>query len=148
MDPHSKKGIRLLILLAGVMYALLVTHALALWFSWYWTYPWFDILTHFWGGACVGLGALWFSKYSRYSSLRIKEYSSATIVIGSILIVGVVWEAYEWIVQAAFLLPLPPNYVPDTLLDLVMDILGAIFGLVLFLAWTPKDEPAPRLPEN
>ena len=112
-------GIRLLILLAVCIYALLLTHAGALWYAWYWTYPWFDILTHFWGG---------------------RQSAPLIAVVVTIAVIGVVWEAYEWVVQSAFGLTLPPNYVPDTLLDLVMDTTGALFGLFCLRLATRKQK--------
>lgn len=133
-------GIRLLILLAVCIYALLLTHAGALWYAWYWTYPWFDILTHFWGGACVALGTVWIIRHARYAPLRWRQSAPLIAVVVTIAVIGVVWEAYEWVVQSAFGLTLPPNYVPDTLLDLVMDTTGALFGLFCLRLATRKQK--------
>lgn len=47
------------------------------------------------------------------------------------LFVGFVWEVYEYIVWIWTGEGLPPNYIPDTLLDLVMDFLGSFAGFLI-----------------
>lgn len=143
-----QNGIRLLICLACSIYALAATHAAALYFAWYWTYPWFDILTHFWGGTTVALGAIWFARHSRYSPPKLREMRSLAVVLVAIGVIGVVWEFYELFVQFFFVLPLPPNYFPDTSLDLVMDIIGALVGWGIWQAVAIRNttpQPAPPL---
>jgi hypothetical protein len=115
------------------MYALAFTHGAAIWFAWYWTYPWFDILTHFWGGACVSLGAIWAIQHARrYVPVTLRDARPFVAVVIAIGVIGIVWELYEWVVQAAFGLPLPLNYWADTLLDILMDAMGALFGWFLW----------------
>ncbi|KKS86004.1 MAG: hypothetical protein UV60_C0004G0081 [Parcubacteria group bacterium GW2011_GWA2_43_11] len=47
------------------------------------------------------------------------------------LLVGLTWELYEYIVWMMTDAGLPPGYVGDTLLDLIMDITGAGVGFLI-----------------
>lgn len=107
---------------------LAIMHCIALMFSLYWVYLWLDIPMHILGGATV---ALWYQ--SRFLLRRFERKLSfgltATIVFA--LAVGGVWEVYEYFVD-----PVLTEFGVDTLVDLVMDTVGAVIGYVVARAMT------------
>lgn len=85
-----------------------------------WVLWWYDILLHFLGGVWVGLAVC--------TVLRFYERQPRLWhVIAGILVVGVAWELFEVAVGA----PREANYALDTSIDLVMDTLGSIVGLLV-----------------
>lgn len=93
----------------------------------YWTVIWFDMIMHFLGGLFV---ALFF--FSILSLLKSRLEYTEKLVLGVIftILVGLVWEYYELIIQVASLDD--AAYWGDTGMDIVMDTLGALVG-VLFV---------------
>ncbi len=91
----------------------------------YWTVIWFDMIMHFLGGLFVSL--FFFSLFSFFrSGLSYVE----KLVLGLVfsILVGLVWEYYELIIGVADLRDV--GYWPDTGMDIVMDTLGALVGIV------------------
>ncbi len=113
-------------------FVLLVVVAALHWIAsdlfYYWTVPWFDIMMHFLGGAWVALAALWLLEmpFSRFFKARMSLVSVVLLTI----VVGVLWEVYEIIFR--FSDPAMAGYAADTLLDLVMDTLGAVATVGVF----------------
>ncbi len=102
----------------------------------YWTYRWLDIPMHFLGGTWVGLAGVWVWRYAGY----VRPAWSArghvvTVACTTGLLLGIVWELYEYVVWYLTGTGLPANYLPDTELDVVMDVAGALTaGLLVSLA--------------
>ncbi|MCX6703738.1 MAG: hypothetical protein NTV02_03565 [Candidatus Zambryskibacteria bacterium] len=91
----------------------------------YWTVIWFDMIMHFLGGLFVSL--FFFSLFSFFrSGLTYIE----KLVLGLVfsVLVGLVWEYYELIIAVTDLAD--AAYWPDTGMDIVMDTLGALVGIV------------------
>src|SRR3989338_11524140 len=71
--------------------------------------------------------------YSRY--IKIKELEKAgALGISAIAVmfafgVGMIWELYEFMLSANFS---REGYAMDTLIDLIMDVSGALVGYVIF----------------
>jgi len=91
----------------------------------YWTVIWFDMIMHFLGGLFV---ALFF--FSVFSFLKSKLPYMEKLVLGLIfsILVGLVWEYYELIIEVTDLREI--GYWPDTGMDIVMDTLGALVGVL------------------
>jgi hypothetical protein len=101
---------------------LAVVHISATKFFLYWKYLWFDIPMHFLGGVCVALGlsALPFFRIHVFERFRTPLiYASVT------LLVGILWEIFE---VTSGIMVIDETFVPDTVLDLVMDVLGGLVG--------------------
>ncbi len=100
-------------------------HYAALTFSLYWTTDWFDILMHFLGGFVIGIGALFVFFTSGYiavtQTIRHRGVMLLMIVM-SVLVVGLGWEVWELL--AGFTDRF--SQLGDTVLDIIMDTLGAI----------------------
>lgn len=108
--------------------AIGVLHFLGFRFSLYWLFPWYDVIQHFLGGAFVAIVAIWFLAEQ-------EKNPRLLLVFGSVLAVGVAWEVFEVIAG----IPRESNYVFDTSLDLVMDVVGAVSAFALTQAWRRTD---------
>ena len=123
---------RILKLLFILIWVLALIHMTAEYYHLYWTVRWFDIVTHFFGGVWVGIATIWlwnFSGYIRKAHLPTKRTVYVALLGG--LVVGLVWELFEYVVWFFTWEGLPLNYIPDTLLDLVMDFAGSLVGFVI-----------------
>lgn len=98
----------------------------------YWTVIWFDMIMHFLGGLFV---SLFF--FSILSLLKSRLSYTEKLVLGVIftVLVGLVWEYYELVIGVTNLAD--TAYWGDTGMDIVMDTLGSIAG-VLFVHWVEK----------
>ncbi|OGD68506.1 hypothetical protein A2811_02795 [Candidatus Campbellbacteria bacterium RIFCSPHIGHO2_01_FULL_34_10] len=118
---------------------------LAVNYYFYWRIWWFDIMMHFLGGLWVGLSALWFYYSSGFSkkggkSIFTKEGTVNKrkmffISLFSGILIGLGWEIFEFIIEVDF----SNNYIDDTLLDLLMDMIGAIMAFVVVSKFYRKD---------
>lgn len=109
-------------------------HTLAYIFFWYWTLWWFDILMHFLGGLWVAVTSLWFFYLSGYVRKPKVDFKTCLLItLGSILVIGALWEVFELSVGAYR----ETNHVLDTAIDLIMDVIGSILGLFLFIKARP-----------
>ena len=102
---------------------------LAVKFYFYWSIWWFDMMMHFLGGAWIAVVALWFFYFSGHFKTKIKTSRAVFIAITSAIIIGVLWEVYELIIG----LTLWPEDSFDTITDVVMDTLGAMFSYMYFI---------------
>lgn len=100
----------------GVVTILAILHIFALENDLYWKLQWFDLMTHFLGGAWAALFFYWVGS-------SVGRASNLLLVIGGALLLGLAWEFFE----LAAGISNAPNYISDTLFDLLMDILGAMF---------------------
>ncbi len=114
------------ILLAEIFFigiSVAVLHKIALSLFLYWNVWWFDIMMHFLGGALISLITLFFIYDLRFLNFKVKNkiviFSAA---VGMTLIIGLSWELWE--IYVGFI----DIYVdgPDSFLDLITDVLGAI----------------------
>ena len=111
---------------------LALIHMTAEYYYLYWTIRWFDIVTHFLGGLWVGIAVVWVWHFSGYvRKMYMPDRSTVFVALLGGLLVGLTWELYEYIVWMMTDAGLPPGYVGDTLLDLIMDITGAGVGFLI-----------------
>jgi len=118
----------LLILLIAITHNIATEHYL------YWKYLWSDLVVHFFSGlwiALVGLGIFVFSKKEKAG---IKTIILSTIVLS--LSLGILWEVFEYSVG---IISFSKWYVPDTISDIIMDMIGGIVGF--FIALGLRKEP-------
>ncbi|HCC05130.1 TPA: hypothetical protein DEP58_02375 [Patescibacteria group bacterium] len=123
---------RILKLLFILIWMLALIHMTAEYYHLYWTIRWFDILTHFLGGLWVGIAVVWLWYFSGYvRKMYMPDRHTVFVALLGGLLVGLIWELYEYIVWILTDAGLPPGYVGDTLLDLVMDVTGAGVGFLI-----------------
>lgn len=113
---------------------LAVANNLAVQFSLYWQYLWFDIPMHFLGGTVIALGFL--SAYPMHFSTRGRRFK-ATLVF--VLVGGLLWEAFEH--SAGISLTREAALLPDTALDLAMDIVGGVVAFYVVEHMRVLDAP-------
>lgn len=117
------------LLILGILIAL---HVIGSYFSWYWVYPWFDILVHIFSGLWVGLVMLWLAlSLGEINSMREYMIKSLLIAVISALLVGVVWELVENFSQVVFVNA--SGYAFDTILDLLNDVIGGLLAFLYFV---------------
>lgn len=129
------EGRRLLNGLVVLLWLLVLLHGIGLYFNLYWLWPWFDIVTHFIGGLWLGLFSLWFVFYSGYvkpASARYTPFYALVIVTASIGVIAVVWELYKYLGNTLLGIPFPVNYIGDSILDMIMGLVGAFTGYWYF----------------
>lgn len=128
---------RLLNILAGIIFAISVLHAVAMAFSLYWQWWWYDLTVHFLGGAFAALLIAWFFFFSGYTTLRLPNQSRLLwFAILGVLAIGGGWELFERLLGHSWS---PEGYWLDTGIDIVMDVLGGLGAYVLFLKDSGKD---------
>ncbi len=115
----TSKGIIWLLAVSALLLGVLQT--LALEYYLYWTVWWFDILMHFLGGFWIGLIVLWF--YKAFLGERARSDHGYLVSLLGVILVGVAWEVMELL---GGLTGGEEGYAFDTILDLIMDIVGAI----------------------
>lgn len=114
-----------LFLIASVTLALV--NAVALKFSLYWHFLWLDMPMHFLGGLCVALG---YGIIPFFGITLPKFLRSKWAYLGATLLVGLAWELFEFVFGIS-LANDAENLIPDTSLDLVLDLLGGYVGYLL-----------------
>lgn len=103
-----------------VIAALAALHIVALENALYWKFQWFDIMTHFLGGIWAGLFFYWLGAVAGRSA-------NILFAIGGALLLGVLWEVFELAAGISG----APNYVSDTIIDVSMDLLGAVLAAMV-----------------
>ncbi len=105
---------------------VIVLHALASEFGWYWIFRWFDNPMHVLGGIFAGyLGIL----FQTMRTMDVKKRPSLWVALSAALTVGIAWEILEYSYGLA---GLDPIHRFDTLKDLVNDMMG---GVIALLVW-------------
>ncbi len=109
--------------------SLMLVNGAAVHFGWYYILPWFDILTHFWGGVAVGFGIL--ALLAR-CDIKLDTYPHSFLFITTLFCIALGWEFYEIAVNAIF-----PRYTFD-LIDTLSDIVNDSLGALLAFWWAKK----------
>lgn len=108
--------------LLGITGAIVgVLQVVALKFFLYWTIWWFDIVMHFLGGFWIALIVLWF--YKAFTRNEARSDHGYLLALLGVIVVGVAWEVFEVV---AGLTDAEENYAVDTIVDLIMDTVGAL----------------------
>lgn len=112
----------LLTLFFSAATTLALAHITATTFFLYWKYLWFDIPMHFLGGLVCALGI---AILPFFRIQYIEKRSSFLVYMCIVLGIGICWELFEY---SAGLYRLETNLIPDTILDVCMDMLGGAVG--------------------
>lgn len=122
-----KKPLIFEILILSIIVATL--HKIALSLYLYWTTDWFDLLMHTLGGLLIGLiGIYLFYRSGIFHFSGDKIWSIFFVTVFFVLVVGLSWELWEIFVGFTNVL----NDQTDTIIDVLMDTLGAIISVVYF----------------
>ncbi len=116
---------KLFIRIALFISFIFIVNSIAVYFHWYSSLWWFDMIMHFLGGAWLGLFFLWL--------FRIKNISTSLFfrVILSVFIVSLLWEVYEIVVNDQ----IAKNIFDyqDSVSDLFFDLSGSFTALFYFI---------------
>lgn len=124
----------LFIQLTFLLYIILALHISALYFFWYWSIWWFDILMHILGGVWVSGMTLWWYLFSYNKGEKRSSYAMYLIPFTSVLIIGVLWEFFEFGLDT--FITIQNNDVVDTLSDIGSDISGGFLAVLYILRKT------------
>lgn len=119
-------------ILAALLLLMGVTHVVALWNSWYFTYPWIDIPLHFAGGAFAAVLFFWLFG----AKINALPYMAQLVLALSFTaLIGVLWEFFEFLFDV-FVSSKGYAYVAqisaaDTISDLFVDLVGGLSVWIL-----------------
>lgn len=116
----------------SVLVVLIFLHSAGSYFSWYWMYPWFDIVVHVLSGLWIALLVLWLASiFGQINSL--KEYKIKSFLLAFVFAVlfGVVWELVENFGQITSVNA--DLYSWNTASDIISDAFGGILAYVYFI---------------
>jgi hypothetical protein len=91
----------------------------------YWVYWWFDVVMHAIGGFVIGLFV--------YAA----GYRTLLRLVLAVIVVGIVWELFEYVIGV---MTYEDDVLFDTILDLVMDTIGALGAYGIMRWWEPKSQ--------
>lgn len=126
-----------LVLIIGFHFVTGIKH----WYDFIW---WLDDLMHLLGGAWVAL--LFFYLFSKtHPPLDLSyRFPAFILALGFVALIGVLWEFYEYLADVYILKVHPltyapnPNTLPDTMADLVIDLIGGTATSVVILSLAGK----------
>ena len=104
---------------------LSLLHYLALEFSLYWRFAWFDIFMHFFGGAVVALGLFTLKDFVRNIPDRLQYFFP---IIAGVIVAALSWEIFEIVLGVP---TFEPGYGLDTVIDIVMGVVGGFVGFIV-----------------
>lgn len=114
--------------LTFLLIIIALVNGLAEAYHWYWTMRWFDMPMHFAGGSWLAGMVAWWVYFRKGISPQRFSLLLGVCLLGAFSI-GVVWEVYE--AAVSFLTVGHMNNIPDTLGDILFDILGGTTVAVL-----------------
>jgi len=127
-----------------LLFALLgLSYGLDFVIDWSTSVPGVDVLLHFLGGAWAAIAFFMLCGHLFDGRIFSNTWESSKILLLSIsfaAFVGVLWEFHEFILSSVFGAYLQPS-LPDTLGDLLMDILGGtVLGLLFLFSGSARKE--------
>jgi VanZ family protein len=102
-----------------------ILHYIGLTLYFYWTFWWYDFMTHFIGGLTIGVLIISLLRFKN------KNWKSFLAVFVLVFATGVAWEIFEYVNDLTNSLE---EYKLDVIFDLIMDSLGAITAYFLFIS--------------
>jgi len=117
---------KLFISLSFLLYIIAALQMLALYFFWYWSYWWYDIMMHFLAGFWVCGMVLWVCFFSGSAKISrpIRKSRAYLTALGITFLIGLSWELFEFSLDTFIVFQ--QNDLVDTMSDLGMDMLGAL----------------------
>ncbi len=115
-----------------LIWGITLFHLAAEQYYWYWQYRWLDIPMHFLGGVWLGLAGIWVIYHIEwFKNIRDRTTPLLAALLAG-LVIGILWEGYEFVVWQLAGNGLPIGYWEDTAKDIVIDIIGAYCGYLLY----------------
>ncbi len=111
-----------------VLFIIAVLHYLGCEYAIYDSFPQLDVINHFLGGLWIALSIWWLITRLRKGK-GLPLHLLGAILVVSALAIGIAWEAFEAFFQLSAM-STTSMFIFDTVKDLAMDALGAIFATV------------------
>lgn len=98
-------------------------------YDFYNRYPWWDVALH--GGSALGFGLIGFLlifmlfEGDRYAA---PAWALSALAFAIAVTIGALWEIFEFAMDSAFGLNMQKSGLPDTMGDLIVDVIGAAIG--------------------
>jgi hypothetical protein len=93
----------------------------------YWSIYEFDSVVHFFAGISLALFFCWLYFFSGFFNPQKRSLKNFLLVaILGVMFIGVSWEIYELLFKQTMVAKI--DYPYDTMMDLLMDLLGAVAG--------------------
>lgn len=86
-----------------------------------------DFLMHFMGGVAIAWGTLIIIKDKKPT---LPDWVKQYVAFSTAAVIGILWEFHEWMEDYYFLTSRQPN-LTDTMNDLLMDLFGAVFIILI-----------------
>jgi hypothetical protein len=115
---------KLFVYSAVLAVGIFLLNKIASFFYWYSAMPQFDMIMHTLGGVFV---AIWCAAILFEFLKEQKPIIWIIVLSAMVLIVGFLWEVFEFSVQGIMHLETLAN-IPDSLSDMVFDLLGGVLG--------------------
>ena len=136
-------------------FSILFVHSLNSAYRWYDKFLWLDIPMHLIGGMWVALLFVYLFERNLLKLQQVHFLKALVLCLGFVALTGIFWEFYEYLadvyvykVHSLFLVTNPKNY-PDTLSDIVNDLLGGSLALSLvYLARKKIQKNKSKTPVN
>ena len=109
---------------------MVVLNTAATMFYWYVSIPWYDMMMHTLGGVFLAVFAGAF--FARHIA-TLSRYETLVTLLLVVLIVGLGWEFFEYFVQYIIKGSAQLASVPDSVSDIVCDLVGGILGVFFVL---------------
>ncbi len=111
----------------GLIIAIALANGLAMFFFWYWTFRWLDMVMHALAGFWIGGAALWWYYFAKRNEGRIRKRTPHYVVafaVGAAVLVGLLWEGFE--IGLDMSTGRSAYDVVDTISDLLFDAAGGL----------------------
>ena len=118
-----------LFLIALIALLVAVLQFVAFKFFFYWTLWWYDVMMHGLGGFLIGSIAAWAYAFELKQRVKLNTFFW---IVGATLLIGILWEVFEYAVGFRLYDGLYQSYISDTLSDIGMDIAGALAAFLIF----------------
>ena len=115
--------------------AIAVFHNIATTHYIYWRYLWTDLVVHFMSGLWIALVGFWLCRFRREDLYVFSMKKTFLVTIVFAVLVGVFWEVFEY---AIGIVEYSSKYTNDTILDILMDILGGATGFAVAMWYAKK----------
>lgn len=130
MNPINIPNLRTRIFVRAALVTIgtFILNTIGVWLSIYSVIWWYDMPMHFFGGLFTGLLIIWFLlRYQKFVNLSFAK--TAVTVLLAVLVIGLVWEGYEFI----FAIIGGQTYIIlDSTSDLFFDLAGTIQALFIY----------------
>ncbi|PIR70482.1 MAG: hypothetical protein COU46_01250 [Candidatus Niyogibacteria bacterium CG10_big_fil_rev_8_21_14_0_10_42_19] len=137
-------GMSLKFFLKSLLFFILFTHALAVFYNLYNLIGPLDVVLHFIGGFWLGASAFYFLYKMKPGWVSQPYIVSLLFIVGVSAIFGILWEFFEYASDQFFYffhvtkMSLAQPGLADTLSDLFFDLMGGLLAALYFLRGKSK----------